>query len=104
MPDGETESSMTLRLPCEHGRYEAHQFGSWAHETDCPGGEFLAEDALIAVDRGELRKALEEADYIAEQGNNLSPSYRDRAMLALAEAAEKYLNLLDVLAVREGAE
>lgn len=41
---------MRLRRPCEHGRYCEHYVGviEWTdHPIWCPGGEFLADDAVI---------------------------------------------------------
>lgn len=49
---------MRLRKPCEHGRYEPHPriephlecgIDGCTTESVCPGGEFLADDALVRV-------------------------------------------------------
>ena len=41
---------MKLRKPCEHDRYEAHYYDKddvGFGPLHCPGGEFLADDALV---------------------------------------------------------
>ena len=55
MPDGETESSMTLWVGCSHGRLEAHaDWVPYQSANDikvCPGGrEASIEDVHLALD------------------------------------------------------
>lgn len=38
---------MRLRKPCEHGRYDSHYLDDPRRAPQCPGGVFLAEDALV---------------------------------------------------------
>lgn len=40
------------RKPCEHGRYDPHSFDYEMYPAagySCPGGEFLADDALKVI-------------------------------------------------------
>lgn len=54
---------MRLRRPCEHDRYDEHFVAipdtQWSRpEGDCPGGEFLPEDALV-VDPNNVEEVAE---------------------------------------------
>ena len=54
---------MRLRKPCEHGRYDAHGVPYKGH--NCPGGEFLADDALVIERDGNQWKVTGDLNLLA---------------------------------------
>lgn len=83
-----------LKRPCVHGMYCGHPFGGeWNAEGEhgrCPGGEFLAEDALVVIAKAlhaiDVKEAKRPVDFPAWQlvaTDDESPWHR-RARVALA--------------------